>query len=137
MNYIVKERNITIHLSYNAFENYILLYHCCGGLGNLILIFLLYRIYIEFSYCISIVSYELSLYVGVGGIEAEAVMLGQAISMVLPEVVGYKLTGKVDQLVTSTDVVLTVTKVTPSCLLFRCLTVPIEISEKLRLGTTS
>ena len=47
-----------------------------------------------------------------GGIEAEAVMLGQAISMVLPEVVGYKLTGKVDQLVTSTDVVLTVTKVT-------------------------
>lgn len=50
--------------------------------------------------------------VGVGGIEAEAVMLGQAISMVLPEVVGYKLTGKVDQLVTSTDVVLTVTKVT-------------------------
>ncbi|XP_065938353.1 cytoplasmic aconitate hydratase isoform X1 [Magallana gigas] len=47
---------------------------------------------------------------GVGGIEAEAVMLGQAISMVLPEVVGYKLTGKVDQLVTSTDVVLTVTK---------------------------
>lgn len=54
-----------------------------------------------------------SCYVGVGGIEAEAVMLGQAISMVLPEVVGYKLTGKVDQLVTSTDVVLTVTKVTP------------------------
>lgn len=108
-----KKCNQCIHLSYNAFENYILLYHCCGGLGNLILIFLLYRIYIEFSYCISILSHDLSFYEGVGGIEAEAVMLGQAISMVLPEVVGYKLTGKVDQLVTSTDVVLTVTKVTP------------------------
>ena len=48
---------------------------------------------------------------GVGGIEAEAVMLGQAISMVLPKVVGYKLTGKVGPLATSTDVVLTITKV--------------------------
>ncbi|RMX49115.1 hypothetical protein pdam_00003912 [Pocillopora damicornis] len=47
---------------------------------------------------------------GVGGIEAEAVMLGQAISMVLPKVVGYKLTGKVKQFITSTDVVLTITK---------------------------
>ncbi|XP_067140876.1 cytoplasmic aconitate hydratase-like isoform X1 [Centruroides vittatus] len=47
---------------------------------------------------------------GVGGIEAEAVMLGQAISMMLPKVVGYKLTGKLDPLVTSTDVVLTITK---------------------------
>jgi len=47
---------------------------------------------------------------GVGGIEAEAVMLGQAISMVLPKVVGYKLTGKVGPLTTSTDVVLTITK---------------------------
>ncbi|KAK7095904.1 cytoplasmic aconitate hydratase-like isoform X2 [Littorina saxatilis] len=47
---------------------------------------------------------------GVGGIEAEAVMLGQPISMVLPEVIGYKLTGKLSQLVTSTDVVLTITK---------------------------
>ena len=47
---------------------------------------------------------------GVGGIEAEAVMLGQSISMVLPQVVGYKLTGEVDQMVTSTDVVLTITK---------------------------
>lgn len=51
---------------------------------------------------------------GVGGIEAEAVMLGQPISMVLPEVVGYKLTGKLGQLVTSTDVVLTITKVSDS-----------------------
>ncbi|XP_070547290.1 cytoplasmic aconitate hydratase-like isoform X2 [Ptychodera flava] len=47
---------------------------------------------------------------GVGGIEAEAVMLGQAISMVLPKVVGYKLTGELNSLVTSTDVVLTITK---------------------------
>ena len=52
-----------------------------------------------------------SWFVGVGGIEAEAVMLGQSISMVLPQVVGYKLMGEVDQMVTSTDVVLTVTKV--------------------------
>jgi len=50
------------------------------------------------------------LFAGVGGIEAEAVMLGQAISMVLPKVVGYKLTGKVGPLTTSTDVVLTITK---------------------------
>uniref|UniRef100_H2ZQS9 Cytoplasmic aconitate hydratase n=1 Tax=Ciona savignyi TaxID=51511 RepID=H2ZQS9_CIOSA len=47
---------------------------------------------------------------GVGGIEAEAVMLGQAISMVLPKVVGYKLTGVINPLATSTDVVLTITK---------------------------
>lgn len=47
---------------------------------------------------------------GVGGIEAEAVMLGQPISMVLPEVVGYRLTGTADKLITSTDIVLTVTK---------------------------
>ncbi|XP_029931984.1 cytoplasmic aconitate hydratase isoform X2 [Myripristis murdjan] len=47
---------------------------------------------------------------GVGGIEAEAVMLGQPISMVLPEVVGYKLHGTPDKLITSTDIVLTVTK---------------------------
>ncbi|XP_068742733.1 cytoplasmic aconitate hydratase-like isoform X3 [Montipora capricornis] len=47
---------------------------------------------------------------GVGGIEAEAVMLGQAISMVLPKVVGYKLTGQVKPYITSTDVVLTITK---------------------------
>ena len=48
---------------------------------------------------------------GVGGIEAEAVMLGQAISMVVPEVVGYKITGHVGKFITSTDVVLTITKV--------------------------
>jgi len=47
---------------------------------------------------------------GVGGIEAEAVMLGQAISMLLPEVIGYRLVGKLGSLVTSTDLVLTITK---------------------------
>ncbi|KAI1290029.1 Cytoplasmic aconitate hydratase [Halotydeus destructor] len=47
---------------------------------------------------------------GVGGIEAEAVMLGQAISMVLPEVIGYRLAGKLPHFTTSTDVVLTITK---------------------------
>ncbi|XP_071826270.1 cytoplasmic aconitate hydratase-like isoform X2 [Apostichopus japonicus] len=47
---------------------------------------------------------------GVGGIEAEAVMLGQPISMVLPKVVGYKLHGQMNPLATSTDVVLTITK---------------------------
>lgn len=47
---------------------------------------------------------------GVGGIEAEAVMLGQSISMLLPEVVGYRLVGKLSLLVTSTDLVLTITK---------------------------
>ncbi|XP_069015152.1 cytoplasmic aconitate hydratase [Embiotoca jacksoni] len=47
---------------------------------------------------------------GVGGIEAEAVMLGQPISMVLPEVVGYKLYGISNKLITSTDIVLTITK---------------------------
>ncbi|NWH61598.1 ACOC hydratase, partial [Geococcyx californianus] len=47
---------------------------------------------------------------GVGGIEAEAVMLGQPISMVLPQVVGYKLLGNPQPLVTSTDIVLTITK---------------------------
>nr|QIE05297.1 aconitase ACO1 [Halisarca dujardinii] len=47
---------------------------------------------------------------GVGGIEAEAVMLGQPVSMVLPEVVGYRLTGEIGQYATSTDVVLTITK---------------------------
>ncbi|MBN3317019.1 ACOC hydratase, partial [Atractosteus spatula] len=47
---------------------------------------------------------------GVGGIEAEAVMLGQPISMVLPEVIGYRLLGTPQPYVTSTDIVLTVTK---------------------------
>ncbi|EYC17824.1 hypothetical protein Y032_0029g1889 [Ancylostoma ceylanicum] len=47
---------------------------------------------------------------GVGGIEAEAVMLGQPISMVIPEVVGYELVGSLPDTVTSTDLVLTITK---------------------------
>ncbi len=45
---------------------------------------------------------------GVGGIEAEAAMLGQPISMLIPEVIGFKLTGKLAQGVTATDLVLTV-----------------------------
>lgn len=47
---------------------------------------------------------------GVGGIEAEAVMLGQTISMVLPQVVGFKMTGKLPQETTATDLVLTCTE---------------------------
>eukprot|EP00245_Coleochaete_scutata_P000247 TRINITY_DN1028_c0_g1_i1.p1 TRINITY_DN1028_c0_g1~~TRINITY_DN1028_c0_g1_i1.p1 ORF type:complete len:1008 (-),score=229.72 TRINITY_DN1028_c0_g1_i1:362-3385(-) len=47
---------------------------------------------------------------GVGGIEAEAAMLGQPMSMVLPEVVGFKLEGKLKTGVTATDLVLTVTQ---------------------------
>ncbi|AZL16317.1 aconitate hydratase AcnA [Rickettsiales endosymbiont of Stachyamoeba lipophora] len=47
---------------------------------------------------------------GVGGIEAEAAMLGQPISMLLPEVVGFKLTGKLREGTTATDLVLTVTQ---------------------------
>ncbi|MBD3402169.1 aconitate hydratase AcnA [candidate division GN15 bacterium] len=47
---------------------------------------------------------------GVGGIEAEAVMLGQPINMLTPEVIGFKLTGKLSEGVTGTDLVLTVTQ---------------------------
>jgi len=47
---------------------------------------------------------------GVGGIEAEAAMLGQPISMLIPEVVGFKLTGKLKEGTTATDLVLTVTE---------------------------
>ena len=47
---------------------------------------------------------------GVGGIEAEACMLGQPISMLLPQVVGFKLTGKMPEGATATDLVLTVTQ---------------------------
>ncbi len=46
---------------------------------------------------------------GVGGIEAEAAMLGQPVSMLIPEVVGFKLTGKLKEGTTATDLVLTVT----------------------------
>jgi aconitate hydratase len=48
---------------------------------------------------------------GVGGIEAEAAMLGQPISMLIPEVVGMKLTGKMPQGLTATDLVLTITQI--------------------------
>ena len=47
---------------------------------------------------------------GVGGIEAEAAMLGQPISMLIPEVIGFKITGKLKEGVTATDLVLTVTE---------------------------
>jgi aconitate hydratase len=47
---------------------------------------------------------------GVGGIEAEAAMLGQPISMLIPEIVGFKLSGKLRAGVTATDLVLTVTQ---------------------------
>ncbi len=47
---------------------------------------------------------------GVGGIEAEAVMLGQPVSMLIPEVVGFKLTGALAEGMTATDLVLTVTE---------------------------
>ena len=47
---------------------------------------------------------------GVGGIEAEACMLGQPVSMLLPEVIGFKLTGKLAAGATATDLVLTVTQ---------------------------
>jgi aconitate hydratase len=47
---------------------------------------------------------------GVGGIEAEAAMLGQPVSMLIPEVVGFKLTGNLSEGITATDLVLTVTQ---------------------------
>ncbi|MFU0444911.1 aconitate hydratase AcnA [Pseudocitrobacter sp. RIT415] len=47
---------------------------------------------------------------GVGGIEAEAAMLGQPVSMLIPDVVGFKLTGKLSEGITATDLVLTVTQ---------------------------
>ena len=48
---------------------------------------------------------------GVGGIEAEAAMLGEAISMLVPQVVGFKLTGALPERTTATDLVLTVTQI--------------------------
>ena len=47
---------------------------------------------------------------GVGGIEAEAVMLGQPISLKLPEVIGVKIIGKLNDGLTATDLVLTITE---------------------------
>ncbi len=47
---------------------------------------------------------------GVGGIEAEAAMLGQPSSMLIPEVVGFKLTGRLQEGITATDLVLTITE---------------------------
>lgn len=48
---------------------------------------------------------------GVGGIEAEAAMLGQPVSMLIPEVIGFRLSGKLKEGVTATDLVLTVTQI--------------------------
>ena len=48
---------------------------------------------------------------GVGGIEAEAAMLGEAISMLVPQVVGFRLTGALPEGATATDLVLTVTQI--------------------------
>src|SRR5690606_2310907 len=47
---------------------------------------------------------------GVGGIEAEAAMLGQPVSMLIPEVVGFRLEGRLKEGITATDLVLTVTQ---------------------------
>jgi aconitate hydratase len=47
---------------------------------------------------------------GVGGIEAEAAMLGQAVSMLIPDVIGFKLSGELREGITATDLVLTVTQ---------------------------
>src|SRR4029077_2906839 len=47
---------------------------------------------------------------GVGGIEAEAAMLGQPVSMLVPQVVGFKLSGSLQEGATATDLVLTVTE---------------------------
>ena len=55
--------------------------------------------------CLSIVGW------GVGGIEAEAVMLGESISMLLPQVIGFKLDGQLPESVTATDLVLTITEI--------------------------
>ena len=48
---------------------------------------------------------------GVGGIEAEAAMLGQAVSMLIPEVIGFKLFGNLREGITATDLVLTITQI--------------------------
>src|SRR5678810_246996 len=47
---------------------------------------------------------------GVGGIEAEAAMLGQPVTMLIPQVIGFKLTGRLAEGATATDLVLTVTQ---------------------------
>jgi aconitate hydratase len=67
---------------------------------------------------------------GVGGIEAEAVMLGQPVYMLMPEVVGFKLTGKLAEGATATDLVLTVTQMLRS-------TAWSEVRRVLRPGLAS
>ena len=65
---------------------------------------------------------------GVGGIEAEAAMLGQPISMLLPQVVGFRLTGELPEGATATDLVLTVTQ------MLRERGVVVEVRRVLRPG---
>ena len=48
---------------------------------------------------------------GVGGIEAEAAMLGQAISMNIPDVIGFEIKGSLKEGITATDLVLSITKI--------------------------
>lgn len=57
---------------------------------------------------------------GVGGIESEAVMLGQPVSLALPQVVGCKLVGSINPLTTSIDIVLGITKVALPMLMELC-----------------
>ena len=87
------------------------------------------RVYMLFS-CIADHS------TGVGGIEAEAVMLGQTISMVLPKVVGYRLIGSISKWTTSTDVVLTITKVTISVCVYCIINIKAEFEQTLGLTHT-
>lgn len=82
-------------------------------------------------------SFFLRLVIGVGGIEAEAVMLGQPISMVLPEVVGYKMYGSPDKFITSTDIVLTVTKVNASISMELLWTIAHLVERYLCFSSTS
>ena len=58
---------------------------------------------------------------GVGGIEAEAAMLGQPISMLIPEVIGFRLDGKLPEGTTATDLVLTATQLLRKPILVRLL----------------
>jgi aconitate hydratase len=54
---------------------------------------------------------DLEFSVGVGGIEAEAALLGQPVSMLIPRVVGFKLTGELPLGTTATDMALTITEI--------------------------
>lgn len=71
-----------------------------------------YLCYICALFCLVYLTLSLSCSLsGVGGIESEAVMLGQPVSLTLPQVVGCKLVGTINPLATSIDIVLGITKV--------------------------